>query len=168
MIIGVNGTLYLNTDYIDKDILDPSDLDERTFPLIFQRSDIYEESYYDAICRLWKPDNNQNISLICKLEPFSININYNIEIEIKETKFNYKEYTFIFISEENINVKMLEYTFPFLYSKEQIININEKNQEYSLSFQIVSYNNEDLFIYSESNYYAKLDNSRNYSNNIKM
>lgn len=108
-------------------------------------------------CRLWKQsDIYKNISLICHYNDTSSD-RYD-GYKIKEAQFNYSEYTFIFNSLDTILTEQVSYTFPFLYSEEQFIKIDEKIQEYNLQFKIVTYNNEDLFLSGSSSNYMKLEN----------
>ena len=157
LTLGQNGTLFLDTNYNDKEnnILDPSEIEENTFLLYFNDSS-YTNVYYRSNCRLWKPNNNKkNINLICNFN-FTFS-NWYQGFKIKESKFNYREYTFIFNTEETILAYQAYYSFPFLYSEEQLIMIDEEIQEYNLQFKIVTYNYEDLFLSGSSSNYIKLE-----------
>ena len=166
MVIGLRGTIFFDTDYIDNEanILDSSDLDEWEFPIMFKGDNGYN---YTANCILWKPNINKNISLICTLiDIINRYISYKNEVifSIDEARLNYKEYTFIFDLGENIIIKQINLHLPFLYSEERFINVKELKQEVNLVFNIIKYNYQELFLvgsYEKKVYlrnYIKLDN----------
>ena len=158
--IGQKGTLYFVTDYKDNEhnIFNSIDSDTITFSLNFIKYD--NEELIKAECRFWKPNNNQNIRLICSFDDIFKN---DFKITLYD-KIEYNNYTFIISLKEYITVTQLNYYIPFLYSEERTINVEGEKQDYSLSFKIVSYDNEDLFIYGSKLVstnvinYAKLDN----------
>ena len=142
--IGKKGTLYFKTDYNDNEtnIFNSSDIEEKT---IFQTSftEINSSDIYNITCRLWK-STNKNLRLFCQLKEILSN-DYHYII-INNSTFNYGKYKiFINFHIENITINQSDY-FPFLYSDEQIINIDDEKDSYHLIFSIESYNNEMLFI----------------------
>ena len=160
--IGQKGTLFLVTNFNDSEtnIFNESDFEEITFIAKFTE---INSTYYDANCSLWKP-LNKNFYLICNFN--DILIYEKQQLILKETKFIYKNYTIIIFSNKYILVEQLNYSFPSLYSDSQIIDINEQKTEYNLIFRIGKYNYEDLFLYGESNNYAKLDSCEVYKKKL--
>ena len=141
--IGKNGILYYMTDYNDKEtnIFNSSDIEEKTS---YQTSFTDEtEKDYNITCRLWKP-NHKNLRLFCKLDeslsfgmhPIKIN-NYTLNYGNHKISIN-------FCLDNNL-LDQKEY-FPFLYSDEQTINIDDKTDSYSLRFNTEIYNKEMLFL----------------------
>ena len=155
LTIGENGTIIFSTNYNDneKNIFDDLDIDNY---ISFKGSirDYYNSGYnynpfYDANCKIWKA-NDGNIRIICDLDRNLIyNRNY-IRLEKKIT-INYKDYKINIYQEESIEV-IKDYTIPFLYYDEQIINID---------------NNDLLYIYGKYNNYEFLDNCKIYGNDLK-
>ena len=151
--VGEKGIIYLVTDFIDNEtnIFDPSYIEDWTFYMYLYGH--YQNSYYTS-CRFWKQKNNTNISLLCNL--FEI-INDETKISIKEKELNFNGYKIVIYSDGEIDFTQLNYTVPFLYSDEQTINVNQQKQEFTVSFNIVKYNDEALFLYGKPQCLAKFD-----------
>ena len=107
-----------------------------------------EKKNYNIICRFWNPSNNETntyLKLFCDLETILEKNDNNYTFT--EAKFNYDKYIIKVVSEINkINIKQYEKEIPFLYSSEQIINVNTKNNSYEIKFNIGKYNNEILIL----------------------
>ena len=136
-----NGTLYYITDYNDNEsnIFNSSDIEERTaFITVLTEKD--SSKVYNITCRLWKPTHG-NLRLFCKLkEQLSY---YCKNIKINNYTFNYGNYNIsINFHLEWIEINQYDH-FPFLYSDEQILNIDDENDSYNLKFNIVSYDNDN-------------------------
>ena len=145
---------YLDTDYNDtKDIFNSSDIEEKSE---FHTS-IHNRYDLKATCRLWKP-TNENLKIFCKIEDTSSIYSYYSSY-LNGWSFNYSSY--------KVNVKRpySNYNFyisvisdlPFIYSAEQVINIEEGKDLYELQFKFSEYNNQLLFLYY-SGKYKYLDN----------
>ena len=147
------GILYFVIDNNETDIFDSSDLENTEFTAEFIGFDKNDYYYYNAECKLYKLNINKNISIICRLNE-TLKKEYQ-KMTINEASLNYKNYNISFILNNHIFVRQVNYSFPFLYSEEQNITIDEENQEYYLSFRIFSYNNEDIFLYISTSYFAK-------------
>jgi GTPase SAR1 family protein len=63
--------------------------------------------------------------------------------------FEYKEYNIIIFSEDYLKINQLDTSISFLYYDKQEINIDDKNNEYTLSFKKGIYNKEHLVLYKE-------------------
>ena len=102
---------------------------------------------YTANCHLWKP-KGEKLRLICK---FNENINTQ-KIKLNKYNFNYKQNKIALISQNDLNINQLNSNIAFLYSDNQIINITDNINEYSLSFKKEIYNKEPLILYKEDNF----------------
>ena len=142
--IGKKGTLYYMTDYNDDgtNIFNSSDIEEKTS---FQTSFIEKDSSkdYNITCRLWKP-NHGNLRLFCKLDE---SLSYGEHfIKINNYTFNYGNHIIsINFCFDWALIEQVDY-LPFLYSNEQIINIDDEKDSYHLIFNIESYDKEMLFV----------------------
>ena len=157
--IGDEGTLDYITDYNDSEnnIFDSFDIEEKT---TFQTSFIEEKSgnNYKISCRLWKP-NYGNLRIFCKLKE-SLKDNDDYHIKINNYNFNYGKYNiFINFDLNRLWFFQLKYA-PFLYSDEQIINIEDEKDFYNLKFNIESYDNEMLYIGGKSGNRKMLNNCK--------
>ena len=155
--IGNKGIIYFRTDYNDaeRNVFNDSDIEENTK---FQTSiSCGNKNYSNISCHLWK-NSESIIHIFCKLnENLGNESNY---INIDEAKFIYDKEK-IYIKQ----IKNFEFTFiqlekqiPFLYSKKQIINLEEGKNTYYLKFNAVNYQNEILTIYIEDITEIILDN----------
>ena len=152
IIVGEKGTIYLVTDFIDNEtnIFDPSSIEDWNFTMLLYG----QYNNYYTYCRFFKQNNNKNISLLCNLNKI---INYETKISLQEIEINYNDHKIIIYSDGEFDFTQLNYTVPFLYSDEQTINVNQQKQEFTVSFKIVKYNNEDLFLYGMPQCFAKFD-----------
>ena len=142
--IGDKGILYYKTDYNDNEnnIFNSSDIEEKTtfHPIC---TELTTGDIYNITCRLWKPIH-ENLRLFCKFKESLID--YYQDIKIKDYSFNYGNYQiFIKFLINSTTLYQSDY-FPFLYSGEQIINIEDEKDSYYLKFKIESYDNDMLFI----------------------
>ena len=66
---------------------------------------------------------------------------------LNTVNFSYKDYNIIILSEtyNNVNIKSYDYEFPFLYSENQTIELDDNKETYELKFKIITYNNEFYF-----------------------
>ena len=101
-----------------------------------------DENNYAVICTLW--EGNGNIRIFCRLNE---NLkSENQRIILKEVNFNYKGYNVIILPETYVTVYQRNYNIPFLYSERQNIELNDEKEFYELKFQILSYNNEIIYL----------------------
>ena len=144
--IGQKGAIAFTTDFEDKEnIFDESDIETQTM-----KNDIpfsSDNKNYTANCHLWKP-KGEKLRLICK---FNENINTQ-KIKLNKYNFNYKQNKIALISQNDLNINQLNSNIAFLYSDNQIINITDNINEYSLSFKKEIYNREPLILYKEDNF----------------
>ena len=140
--IGEKGTLYYITDYNDNknNIFNSSDIEERT---TFQTFFTEENTKYYITCRLWKP-NHENLRLFCKLKDFLEKGSHYIKIN--NANFNYGNYNILINFDLSLHYFYQMDYFPFLYSDEQIINVDYEKDSYYLKFNIESYDNDMLFV----------------------
>ena len=105
-------------------------------------------NFVDGTCHFWKPIN-ENLTLICKLESNnSINTIYFNENKIKYG--NNKE-IFLFSNTlySNFNKNFSDSEISFLYSEEQIIEMNDNTDSYELKFKKEVYYNNQLILYKD-------------------
>ena len=149
---GLNGTLYIVTDYNDteQNIFNASDIEEKTnFETTF-RDEL--GNYYNTKCRLWKP-LGENIRLFCDLNDI-LNI-HETHITLNKTSLIYDKYNIYIISEEkSLTVQQLSISVPFLYGEKQIINMEKDKESYDLKFKIGKYDNELLVFLN--NYFSNI------------
>ena len=109
----------------------------------------------DIPCHLWKNMDGE-IYIFCKInENFEKEIN---NIKIKEISFVYNKFLINIVSLLNtLYIKQFEKPLPFLYSKNQTINIEEGIDTYYLNFTIGCYQNEKLLILTGSASYFIFD-----------
>ena len=143
-------TIPFITDFDDskQNVFNISDIEEKT-QFKMRLIDEYGYEEYKVNCRLWKP-KNEKLRLFC-------GINYlnreKEKISFNRVSFQYNEYTIIIKAEGYFEIKQCRSTFSFLYSDEQIINLDEDEEYYNLKFKYDLYNtNDDLYIFSGSNY----------------
>ena len=147
MEIGLNGTLYMITDYNDTEanIFNISDIEDKTsFGTI-----IYDDygNYYYTKCRLWKP-KEANIRIFC-------DINDKLKKEVQEIRFNsttfeYNDYKVYIKFNNQITLTQYNVSIPFLYSDKQNINIEDGKEVYNIKFKTENYNNEKLIFIREA------------------
>ena len=87
-------------------------------------------------------------------------------VSIKDISFTYKDYSIHIRQDESLEIEQKDHEEPFLYSDNQIINMNENKQTYELSFNYESYQNEILYIYGNQHNYEVLDNCQNENDKI--
>ena len=160
--IGLEGTLNIVTDFNDtvKNIFDINDIEEKTsFETIIRDENNNE---YNTKCRLWKP-KNEKIRLFCNLNRI---YKYSIHnLTFPEIIFIYKDYVIYIIFKCSIIINQLTYNVPFLYSNEQIINIQEGIDLYEFKFKSDYYDNDILIYYSGSSYNV-LDDCKREDKNV--
>ena len=147
--IGDKGTFYYVTDYNDdkNNIFNSIDIEEKTaYQTFFINPETSDN--YTITCRLWKPIH-ENLRLFCKLEE-SLPNNENYNVRINNFNITFGKYNiFINFYLKWFQIYQLKY-YPFLYSEEQIINIEDEKELYNLTFNIISYDNEVLYIGGKS------------------
>ena len=141
--VGNKGTLYFITDYNDNElnIFDSSDIEEKTAFQTFC-TERRTKGNFTLSCRLWKPSYG-NLKLFCKLNDFFTNGYHSILIN--NTIFNYRSYSILVNFIGSFGFNQLKY-YPFLYSDEQIINIEDEKDLYLLKFNIESFSEDIIFI----------------------
>jgi len=155
--IGPKGILYFITNYNDdaeKKIFDPSDIEEKTE---FQTKVIdSENNNYDVNCRLWKPKNNK-IVILCELDE---ELKSAMMITLNNSRLIYKDCYISIYSETFIYFSRYGSIVPFLYSSNQIIDLNNSTEFYELRFKYEYYNNDDntLYLSGSRDNYIILDN----------
>ena len=136
--IGDKGLLYLRTNFTDNEtnIFDSSDIEEKT---TFETTLNINLLSTNIKCRLWKPLNDK-LWVFCKLNESLV----SESVSINNVNFHYKEHTIFMIFKSSFRISTLNFPVPFLYSNEQIININEEKDSYDLKFHIGLYNEQPL------------------------
>ena len=146
--IGDKGTLYLISDYNDteENIFNETNIEEKTKFTTLILCD--NKIYYNISCHLWK--NTEGI--ICIFCTLYENLGKGKhKININKTNFNYDNHIINFVPLVNdLTVQQFEKPLPFLYSKRQLINIEEEKDDYCLKFNTGYYNNEHLIILPKS------------------
>ena len=146
--IGDKGTLYLISDYNDteENIFNETNIEEKTKFTTLILCD--NKIYYNISCHLWK--NTEGI--ICIFCTLYENLGKGKHvININKTNFNYDNHIINFVPLVNdLTVQQFEKPLPFLYSKRQLINIEEEKDDYCLKFNTGYYNNEHLIILPKS------------------
>ena len=156
--VGEKGIIYFLTDYNDtkRNIFNLSDIEERSKFNTKIKDD--NQTEYNVSCRLWKPINDY-IRIICKMDEKLEKVDNNI-ILLNPVQIEYKNYNIEINQKTYVQVKQFDYSIPFLYSSNQNIEIKDYINSYILKFKYESYNNEVVFIYSQSYNYAILDNCK--------
>ena len=145
--IGVNGIVYLKTNYNDseKKIFNIPNLEQKTSYNSLMGYDVSNST--STICHLWK-NKDGTVYIFCKLNKNLGHGEHKINFYSGEfTMNNYK--IKINIKDKNFRVKQYDIPFPFLYSDEQEINIEEGNDKYYLKFKIEDYNSEKMLLKSK-------------------
>ena len=156
-LLGVDGTLYFITDYIDtENIFSSPDIEENSK---FKGTIIDEkENQYEVNCRLFNP-KEENIVVLCRLEG---NLkNENNLITLNEISFIYNEtYNVSISSKTSIKVNQLNYRIPFIYGEKQIWDL-DNIFEFKFKFKFDSYNESDIiYIHGIQNDYMVLDDCK--------
>ena len=147
--IGLNGLLYFVSNYTDNDNrFNSDDIEEKTvFETVINDEN---KNNYNATCNLWKL-TNEKLRIFCKLNN-SLSQNSN-KIRFNTARFYYDNQKVKIVSNiKYISVKQINEIIPFLYSEKQSITIEENKDSYNLMFKILEYDNEVLFLFSESIY----------------
>ena len=156
LFIGNKGKFYLKTDYNDteRNVFNDSNIEENTkFNISFSCGNI---NYTNISCNFWKTSENI-IYIFCQLN--EILSNEDPYIYVHKTKFVYNKLE-INIAQKNVHeipFIQLEKPIPFLYSKNQTINLEEGKDTYYLKFNAENYHNEILIIRHESVRFIVLD-----------
>ena len=166
---GWEGTLYFVTDYNNNErhIFNETEMGKENIKFNANISDVYN-NVYKANCRFWQPSDD-NARIFCK---FGFGLNYaNQNITFNEFSFDYNEYKIIIKQDDYIEAVRIPHHIPFLYSdkfEKETFLINPI-WKFTFKFQIESYNNEELFIYGQTdNNYAILDNCKVDENDNKV
>ena len=154
--IGKNGVIdfVTNFNYTTK-IFNETDIEEK---IVFNTSITDEENNkYEVTCRLWTPLNDY-IRIFCSLNE-NLKRLYQ-EVILEEINFTYKDYNIYIIPEEYKMVypETFDYEFPFLYSENQTIYLDDEKDSYELRFKYLYYNNEFIYLKLNSDDYFVLDN----------
>ena len=152
--IGNNGTLEIITDYNDTEtyIFSNSDIESYTFNnTMIDKDNNYT---YNVICRLWKC-NKGRIKIFCK---FYEDLKYETKnLIFSNTTYSYRKYTFNIINYCFISINKINGNIPFIYSEDQIIDIDSGYILY-FKFKYDSYSKEKLFLFDnkfKSAYFEK-------------
>ena len=165
-IIYVNseqGFIYFITDYSDEEqnILEGiTSFNARLFD--------QEKNNYYTTCSFWQPKNDKLV-LFCNL---NLKNSKELNLSIYDTLILYEDIRISVLSETFVRIKVIEY-FPFIYSDNQTININNNIQFYELNFKFKNFNEDDFiffdcifYINGTQNNYAILDNCTTHKNDI--
>ena len=150
--IGIEKYIYLDTDFNDQEsnIFDIEDIEESTlFNATLAQYKKPGYNSYNIICWLWKAVN-KNLNIICKIKGEWNYLAHTARIS-GTSKIIYKNYNIKITpltSYDEFNIYQASPAIPFLYSGEQIINIEENTESYELKFKIGEYNDELLFLSS--------------------
>jgi len=149
----LGSAFYFQTDFNDREsnIFDISDIEEKT---AFNSSmvSIEESLIYNMTCKLWKPIND-NLKLICKIIDEGEEIWDGYSYIDQSSSFIYKSYQINIIPPSNyLFYRDEEQLIPFLYSHEQVINVEDWRISYELKFKIEAYNDNLLFLFSNDSY----------------
>ena len=161
--IGTNGVIYFVTDTNETNLLIEGDIEKIEF-----NSKIYDDddnrNEYETRCKFWKPIND-NIRIICKLDK---NLKYHFQnITLNKESFNNGDNIITIYPDAFLEVEQLNYEISFLYSDQQIINIENENELYYLSFKYESYNElEKLYLSGKFNNYIILNECNTNENKI--
>ena len=156
--IGVNGRMYLRTDYNDEDknIFNDSNIEENTK---FSNNIIYDETESSIVdCNLWKTFEGI-IFIFCKFR-INLSIGYH-RLNFAYNSFIYNEKYKIYLhykfASNYVGVEQFDIPLPFLYSNDQTIEIEDEKDKYYLKFRLLDYQNEKIVLKS-SNYYERFTN----------
>ena len=146
--IGLNGTLYFVTDYVDNENIFPENIDE-TYEFITFILDDYGNKY-DVNCKLFKSEN-EKMRIFCNLEEKLFFTEQYVTLNTT-TSFIYNNKNIIIYSKDPVKVEQINYNIPFLYSEPNdiIFNYIENSDMYNITIKSISYNNEKLFLKGEN------------------
>ena len=163
IITGETLLLSFKTDYNDTEnnIFD-EDLETAS---LFETVITDENDYGCSItCSLWKPFND-NIRIFCRA--YQMFKNYEQNIYLKSANFTYKDHTIIINCNETLRLRQINYDISFIYANKQTINIYPEGSDiYDLSFLVLRYSNDLLYLYGDNNNYVALDNCIYDKNNV--
>lgn len=110
---------------------------------------------YKVNCGLWSKELSREVIIFCNIESDIPSGDYYIILN-KTNNFIYKDYNVTLQNCDNVKFKKKEENIIDLYSGNQQLQIKDGVDSYELKFNIVSYNQEPIFI----NLYIPLDNCR--------
>ena len=84
--------------------------------------------------------------IICEFNETIPKGNYTFQFNSFEDKFNYTKYEIQLQSFEEFIIQKLDSDIVDIYSGPQIINVTDDKDDYELKYNIISYNQEQLFI----------------------
>ena len=156
-IIGQKGILSLIIEYIDaQNIFDPLDIEEKTKFKATISKESYENS--EINCRLFKYQSLDFILLIlCNIDETIPKGEYFIKFN--SVKLNYKEYEINIEQSNDLSFEKKDINTVDIYSKKQLITVEDNKDTIELKFNIYSYNNENLFLCEKGSFY-KLDSCK--------
>ena len=143
--MGNKGIIYLKSDYNDKEkkFFNDSNIEEKTKFISYV---IFHKDYpaLDSSCHLWKNIEN-DIFIFCDFNK-NLGVGKHV-VYISGTNFHYNNLNIVMtFSRFNISIYQFQGTFPFLYSNNQTINIEEGIDTYYLKFNTELYQNENLIL----------------------
>ena len=152
--VGQKGIVYFVTNYNDygKDIFDPSDIEVKTSFETTMTDEL--ANVYNAKCRLWDPINKKLV-IICALEKDFLND--TTHLTLSESRISYNDYIIIINSNTSIKIEKVEQNIPFIYSDNQVINMNDEKEIYEFKFKYDTYNEEVLYLYGSQFDYTVLE-----------
>ena len=155
-VIGKKGILSLILEFFDEEnIFDPLDIDEKTKFKAAISNDTYENN--DINCRLFKYESLDFILILCNIDETIPKGKYFIQFN--SVKLIYKDYEINIESDKDLSFEKKDINKIDLYSKKQIINVEDNKNTIELKFKIYSYNNENLFLCQKGLFY-KLDSCK--------
>ena len=136
--IGKKGVILIEANSITAFIKDTSR------NICFKSKILFGKNEIEVDCGLWKPSENK-LYAFCNVDantpPGKYTINFN---EIP--KFVYQAYNVTLKSNSTFEFDKLDENLVSLYSEEQTINILEGKDSYELEFDVLSYNQEVLYL----------------------
>ena len=114
---------------------------------------------YEVNCGLWDDYYSSKVIIFCNIENSIPSGDYYLLLNETNT-FTYKDYNVTLNNCDNITFTKVEDNIIDLYSDRQKLIIENEVDTYELKFNIVSYNQEPLFL----NLYMPLDNCSNENN----
>ena len=110
---------------------------------------------YKVKCGLWSKELSREVIIFCNIDNNIPSGDYYILLNETQS-FTYKDYVVTLQNCDNVKFKKLEEDIIDLYSDCQKIQIKEEIDSYELKFNIVSYNEQPIFL----NLNMPLDNCR--------
>ena len=115
---------------------------------------------HEVKCGLWREEGNYEILIFCDIDSNIPSGDYYILFNETEP-FPYKDYIVTLKKCDNVQFKKVEQNIVDLYSEtSQTLVIDEEINSYELKFNIVSYNQEPIFLRQD----MPLENCRNENN----